>query len=611
MGDRSRSEAASTSRSTGSCGIPTPAVLAELQRVLGSRQFAESERLSQLLRFAVEETMAGRLIKEHVIACEVFGRGRQFDSKLDPIVRVQAGRLRTKLKQYYANEGKNDPLRIEFNRRGYQPVFRLRGAGAEGSLAGMDQSNPERASVAVLPFVKHSKDRSFDYLGDSIAGEITFALTRFPGLRVAARTSAFCFREGQHDVRQIGKELQVGNVVEGNVSMAADRIRITVQLIDTATGHCTWSERYERPLGDIFALQKEIANTIASRLRFELSERFRRMAVKRYTTSVAAYQCYLEGRHSLQQFTQDSLNRAKSCVEQAIALDPGYSLAYVALADYYMSLGLLGLADPIETRPHERRCIQIALRIDDTLAEAHALWGTHLATAEYDWGGAERAFRVARELDPASAVVRNAYVQFLLRPLGRLEEARAEIEEGLAADPLSPLLRWLRAYILYCSRLFGEAEAQCRRTVDIEPQYYLAHWTLGLSCEARGLLDHAIAAYEQAVTLFSRSPSLLCTLGGAYGRAGRNKDANTILMELQRRAKTEYVPNSAFAVLYFGLNQADEGFAWLEQALLRREPQILSLTTHPGWDAISGDARFGTMVQRLGVQKANRERLGQ
>jgi serine/threonine-protein kinase len=574
---------------------------------LSNRQFSESERLSEMLRFMVEETLAGRPTKEHVIALEIFGRGDEFDPKLDPIVRVQAGRLRARLAQYYAADGRNDPVRIEFNQRGYQPIFRLRGDTPGGSLSRMDESIPERASVAVLPFVNHSENRCFDHLGDSISGEMIFALSRFPGLRVAARTSAFHFREHRHDTRQIGRALDVRNLVEGAVSIADDRIRITVQLVDTATGHCTWSERYERPMSDIFALQEEIAYEIASRLRFELKERFRRMSMKRYTTSVAAYQCYLEGRHYLQRGTPDGLNRARSSLKEAIVLDPGYSLAHVALANYYINLALLGLSDPLETRPNEVAHLQNALCIDDTLAEAHALWGAHLAIAQYDWNGAEKAFRIARTLDPGCVVVRNAYVQTLLRPLGRIEEALAEIEMGLAADPISPHLRWLRAYMLYFGRLFNEAEKQCRRTLDIEPQHHLAYWTLGLSCEARGELGSAIVAYERAVSLFSRGPAILCTLGAAYARAGRNQDAIRILTELRRRAENGYVPDAAFAVVFFGLNRVDEGFAWLERALARRDPLILTLTTHSVWDPVRSDRRFAAVTERLGLTDPSRD----
>jgi tetratricopeptide (TPR) repeat protein len=200
-------------------------------------------------------------------------------------------------------------------------------------------------------------------------------------------------------------------------------------------------------------------------------------------------------------------------------------------------------------------------------------------------------------------------VHFLLRPIGRITEALVEINEGLAADPLSPWVRWSRACMLYFNRQFGEAREQCRRTLDIEPNYHFAYWTLGQAYEAEERFDEAIEAYEKSISLSTRGAAQLSSLGAVYAKAGRRDEAEAILRELEQREQINYVPASAFAFVCFALGRNDEGFSWLERAVDKHEPAILTLNTHPSGDSIRGDARYQKLIERLRLPQRDLSRF--
>jgi serine/threonine-protein kinase len=307
--------------------VPEEAVRRQLDRILASRVFANAERLRAFLRFVVDETLAhrGDALKEYSIARAVCGRPTSFDPKQDPIVRVDANRLRSRLDSYYSTEGVGDPVRIELPKGAYVPVF-----SAAPARAGQPQ---HPTSLAVLPFVNLGAPGEQDYFGDSLTDELIHSLSRLPGLRLIARSSAFQFKNRPEDARTIGARLNVQQVLEGSVRLAGRRLRITAQLIEVAQGWLLWSEKYECPWASVFAVQDEITASITDALRIHLSEETAPTLFHHVTDDADAYADYLRGRYLCNQRTAEGLLRSIEHHERALARDPNCAPAYIGIAD--------------------------------------------------------------------------------------------------------------------------------------------------------------------------------------------------------------------------------------------------------------------------------------
>jgi len=294
--------------------------------------------------------------------------------------------------------------------------------------------SPRIPSLAVLPFANLSADKENEYFSDGLAEEIINALTHLPGLRVTARTSSFFFRGKEADVREIGARLNVESILEGSVRKAGNRIRVTAQLVSAADGYHLWSERYDRDMTDVFAVQDEISQAIADKLRVRLA--VSGPLVKRYTQNIEAYDLCLKARHHLYKMTPEGHEKCNRYCEQAIALDPSYTLAYVRMGYSYWKSTLLGFLNPREAMPRVRAAALEAVKLDDTLAEAHAVLGLALGTGDFDWIRAEREFRRALELDSVSPDI-HYFAGMFFFATGRVEEAVTEMQHALEQDPLS------------------------------------------------------------------------------------------------------------------------------------------------------------------------------
>ena len=318
-------------------------------------------------------------------------------------------------------------------------------------------------SIAVLPFTNLSADKENEYFSDGLAEDIIDALTQVPGLRVMARTSAFSFRGKEADVREIGARLNVEHILEGSVRRAGNRLRVTAQLVKASDGYHLWSQRFDREMTDVFAIQDEISQAIVEKLRVRLAGD--RPLVKRYTENLAAYDLCLKARYHLLKMTQEGREAGRRYCEQAIALDPNYALAYVVLAESYLWSAFWGSTDPREAFARAKSAALEALRLDDTIADAHSALGTVLGSGEFDWHGAEREFSRALELSPSSAAVRYdyawCYAMWFLYPLGRVEQALTEMRRALELDPLDPFYNTLLGYLL---RLHAAIRAGDRAT---------------------------------------------------------------------------------------------------------------------------------------------------
>ena len=460
-------------------------------------------------------------------------------------------------------------------------------------------------SIAVLPFTNMSSDKENDYFSDGLAEEIINALTSISGLRVMARTSAFAFRGKDKDIRSIGETLNVVSVLEGSVRKAGNRVRVTVQLISVADGYQLWSERFDRELTDVFAIQDEISQKVVETLRVRLAPQPPGDAaptlslVKRPTANFEAYNLYLKGRYELNQMTREGLVNSKRYFEEAIQLDPDYALAYDGLAYAHYTEGFLGFVAPRESMPLARTAVRRALELDESIAEGHATLGVILALYDWDWSSAEKEFVRSIELNGSSPASRDVYAFYYLRPVGRIDDAMVEVQHALALDPLSVLYRVHLGFLFYLRRDTARAVDQFRRALEINPRYYLAYGMMGPAFVLEGRFDEAIATYQKAKEMDAASKFVDSLLATAYAAAGRRDEAGALLQQVLELAGREYVSPVSIAYIYAALGETDAAFAHLRSAMEDRDPNLLGLKSNPAFDTLRSDPRYSALLASM------------
>jgi serine/threonine protein kinase/Flp pilus assembly protein TadD len=456
-------------------------------------------------------------------------------------------------------------------------------------------------SIAILPFTNLSADKENEYFSDGLAEDIIDALTQVPGLRVMARTSAFSFRGKETDVREIGARLGVEHILEGSVRRAGNRLRVTAQLVKTSDGYHLWSQRFDREMTDVFAIQDEISQAIVEKLRLRLAGD--RPLVRQHTENMDAYHLFLRGRHCIFRATPELLTKGKEYLKQAIALDPNYALAYAGMAEFYIISTFWGFMDSKEALPKLKRAAMEALSRDDTLAEAHCMLGVGLGISDFDWAGAGREFQRALELNPASPIVRYYHAMYFLRPMGRLDEASSQLRRAMELDPLSTLYNAIMAYLSYARGQYDLAIVQQRFAMDLDPSSYFPHWLLAVEYEHIGRFDEAIAEAQKACELSGRNAPALGILGMAYGLASRSSEARVILDELTSKRRTTYVPPFAIAAVYRGLGEMDQGLEWLEKGVEERDVTVVSgLKSEPRYSPLHGHPRFQALLRKMNLE---------
>ncbi|NLP11409.1 protein kinase [bacterium] len=460
-------------------------------------------------------------------------------------------------------------------------------------------------SIAVLPFVNMSPDPENEYFSDGLAEDIIDALTQVPGLRVMARTSAFSFRGKQADVREIGAKLNVEHILEGSVRRAGNRLRVTAQLVKASDGYHLWSQRFDREMDDVFAIQDEISQAIVENLRVRLAAG--RPLIKRYTENLAAYDLCLKARYYLLRMTHEGREAGRRHCEQAIALDPNYALAYVMLAESYFWSAFWGSMDPRQAFTKARSAAMEALRLDDTIADAHSALGTVLGSGEFDWSGAESEFRRALELSPSSTAVRYnfawCYALWFLYPQGRVEQALIEMRRAVELDPLDPFYNTLVGYLLGVLRQFGPAIAQLQHTIDLDPSFFFSHWFLSITYTYNGQFEEAIAPAEKANELSGRHALTLGTLSSLYGRTGRIAEARQFLEELTARRRFGYVPSSAMAWAHNGIGELDKSLEWIVKGIDERDPLLVTaLKCAPTYNRLRSLPAFPALLRKMNLE---------
>jgi TolB-like protein/Tfp pilus assembly protein PilF/predicted Ser/Thr protein kinase len=423
----------------------------------------------------------------------------------------------------------------------------------------------QQPSIAVLPFANMSGDKEQEYFSDGLAEEIINALAQIPGLKVIARTSAFAFRGKELDIRKIAEGLGVATVLEGSVRRAGSRVRITAQLITAADGSHLWSQRYDRELADVFAVQDEVAAAIAGVLQTKLV--VQPAAPRRHTPKPAAYEAYLKARHYQWKLSRESLAQAQEYYEQAIALDPDFALAQVGYADFCLLRASLG-GPAHELIARAREAARKALDLDQSLPEASAMLGVVAGAFEYDWNEADRWFRLALAHDPAPPLVLHWYGAFYLMPIGKRMEAVEAHRQALQQDPLNALFRSLHGFCLVAAERFAEAEAEFRQALEIAPTFYSPYVGLSHMAEKRGGLEEALEFAEKAYALAPWSATSRGFLAGMLRRAGNASRADELLQRLREGDK--YHVAQGFFWFHVVCEEPDQAADWLDKVVEHR-----------------------------------------
>lgn len=577
---------------------PQGSIRTQLRKVLASITFAHAERMRRFLEFIVEHALSspGEPLKEMIIGIKLYAGHEEFDPRITSVVRVDATRLRAKLREYYSSEGTADPLIIDLPKGSYVPVFRE--ASTQGGSPRSSAPPISEPSIVVLPFSNLSPEPE-DYFSDGLTEEIIHALSSIRGIRVVARTSAFALKHRNADVREIGRALNVGFVLEGSVRKSGAALRVMVQLASTSDGYQLWSRRYERKIEDLFAVQDEIALAIVDILRVDAANPPRHVLVNS-TGNFEAYEWYLRGRHHLNRQTREEFHRAIECFEEASARSPGYTPAYGGMAVAWLYLGVFAMDAPLDTMPKAQKAAARALEIDGRKGDALSVLACTKAMFEWDWCGAEALFRESLDAQPRSDLSAHLFALFMLLPMARIEEALSMLDYAKRIDPLSLLVSASRAAVLLMARRTAEAESECRRALELDADFWRAIVGLGRCHEARGNYEDAIACFERAKAVSDNVPTAIGALGRAYALIGRTKDAHRLLDELDNLAQRRYVSPYGRVLIYLGLDD-ERVFDWLERSYNERAGWLMYLATDPRFDSLRQDTRFRSLLDRLGL----------
>jgi TolB-like protein/Tfp pilus assembly protein PilF len=460
-----------------------------------------------------------------------------------------------------------------------------------------------RATVAVLPMVNLSGDPGDEYLADGLTEDITADLgaTEPTILSVVARTSAMHYKHSRKPVDEIARELRADYVLEGSVRRGNNRIRITAQLIDAHTQRHVWAKRYESLALDIPSLQSDVVRAIGRAVSARLISGRRALHAthERRPKDAETFQLYLRGLYEYNKRTRDGLQQAKDHFSAAIERDPTYARAYAGLANTYALLGSYGLMAISASHPRGRAAALKALEIDATLADAHAALATITSDYYWDWPEAERRFRLAIELNPSHATAYQQY-SFFLANMARFDEAVVAATRAQELDPLSLVASANVGLVYFRARRNDEAITHLRHTLDMDPRSGYAHLCLGLVYAQSGMPEQALREFQAAKTL-SALPNADALITYARARAGVTREVKAMLATLQDRASVEPAGTYHLALVYTALDDRDRAFLWLNRAIDAREWFVGMLKADPLLDPLRADARFGGLLQRVGL----------
>lgn len=617
----SRSTKVASSASGLPRGVSATEVRQQLRRILSAGTFARAERLSRFLEYSVEQALAGNAhqIKEYSIAVEVFDKPASFDTRADTIVRVEAGRLRSKVLEYYDTDGRSDPLWVGLRKRGYRPLIRKRdgapkassrpAAPASASAPPVQAGNPDSGldqsrAIVVLPFADLSAQQNQEFFCDALAQQITSQLAKVPGLRVVGRTTAFQYKKRHEDLRRIGDSLSVGRILEGAVQRAGDRVRVSVQLVSASNGLDLWAEVYDRPLDDIFALQDEISGLVVGALRERLIGREPQASLpSSEEDNCDIYRDVLSGIYHLDERTEDEVRKSIEHFNRAIKKQPQYAPAHAGLAVCYAVLAISSAVAPGDVMPLADQSAAAALQLDRSSAKARAVQGLVRGLYSWDRAAARVSFEQALALNPGLSLVHHWIAIGHWLPAGNLDFALAEMTAAHKLNPSSGIISAHLGLVHYMRREPALAIERFEKAIERDADFYRAWWDLGRVHHHQENFDEALKAYERARQL-SRGSFRVGALGRCYAAAGKSRQARKLLKELRdrRTAGSGYVAPFDLAEIYFGLGEVDNAFDALDEAVADRSPWLNWIAADPLFDDYRGDPRFQALLDKLSLK---------
>lgn len=599
------------------------AIRAQLDRILASPGFRDAGRIGPLLAFLVDKTLAGDLasLKESVLGVEVFQRAAGYDPRTDPIVRVDARRLRARLDEFY-NANPGEPVRISLPKGGYQPAFhpggpvaapeppariRLNGPtvvflfltvvsfGVMGLLyLGQRAKKAEKPAIAVLPFRNLSADQDNQYFSDGLTIELIDALSHIENLRVISWNTANLYRGKAGNLAELRDQLNAAAVLDGSVRKQGDRIRVTAQLVDTARGNVMWSQTWEPESTDVFKIQEALAKSIVYALRVQMSADPSLMLIPQRAANLDAYNDYLRARYHRNAMSFDGLTKSSEYARKAIAEDPAYSPAYSLLAWNTAMLGYYRRLPLREAAAESRRLAEKAIELDPRSAEGHAALGTALAIGEWKFAEARQHTLRAIDLNPGSTDARVAYVLAYLLPLAHLDEAEMEMDRATKDDPLSFWTNFLAGYVAQQTAGHeAKAIAYYDKAIEVYPNFKDLVWDRGMALAFAGRKKEALAAFRACGNLnqetdWSPGPVEYALLG----------DKEKAIAEARRQTWLSPIERArAYALVGVNNLALDE----LEAAFAKTEPQLMFIKVDRRLRGLRGEPRFQALLEKIGL----------
>lgn len=451
-------------------------------------------------------------------------------------------------------------------------------------------------SIAVLPFTDMSPKKDQSYLCHGMAEEIINALTKIERLHVIARTSAFQY-EGQ-DVRTIGDALNVQTVLLGSVRTAGRRLRVIAQLVSTGDGYHLWTERFDREMEDVFALQDEIAQSVAQSMRVQMADGTTPL-VRAGTTTLDAYTLFLRGRHEMNKRTESGIRRSVEYFEQAKARDPSYAEAHAGIAEAHILLSVYGIIEPDDAMPRAKAAAATALGLNERVPQALASLGSYAALYEWNWELAESHFERAIGLNPEEPMIRQQFAMNVLIPQGRFDEAERELKRALAHDPVSLTVTVGIGLRFYFAKDYGRAAEWFLGALDIDGRFGMAHFFLGLSCAETGDYESAAAELREAIRSTGGSPEMTAALGYTRALAGDPQAARATRGELADLGKKRYVSLSLLAEIDAALGEIDRALTCLEQSRQAHATDLAWIAVRPVFARLRDEPRFQELTEAI------------
>ena len=466
---------------------------------------------------------------------------------------------------------------------------------------------PSQPSIAVLPFLNLSADPENEYFADGVTEDVIAQLAKIGALKVISRTSVMPFKKREQSLGEIAAKLGVATVLEGSVRRAANRVRIVAQLIDASTDQHLWAETYDRELTDIFAIQSDVALRIASALEVEISPDEKTRIAKKPTTDLVAFELYLKGYHCLRRYTSDGIRMSLEFFEQAIEREPSSALGYLGLAHTYLILGLgygEGTMGSSDAYSKSKEAAENALELDSDLGEGHAILAFLRCALDFDWIGAEQAYKRAIELSPGSSFAHDGY-GILLSALERYDEAIVALKRAQELDPLITVHFSDMATTLLRAERYDEALQAAKRVLDFQPDFPMGRSTLGWAYIKKGMLDQGVAEIEKAVSLVPDNTLLLAQLGQAYAVAGKIDEAHDALQKLEELSRERHVPSYHMAYVYTGLGELDKAMDALEQAYEERAGGVYGIKGSFLFTELRDHPRFKALLKKMNLSDSD------